>query len=64
MEEAKTRSGEAGALSDYFMNRIGEAGNNLDLILGAAMAAGQRKTKVQGSKDASEGVSKPKLLRG
>jgi hypothetical protein len=36
-----------------------EAGNNLDLILGAAAAAGQMKMKGQGSKNASEGVSKP-----
>jgi hypothetical protein len=39
MEVAETRSGEVGALSDYFPHRE-EAGNNLDLILGAAAAVG------------------------
>jgi hypothetical protein len=35
---------EAGAISDYFPHREG-AGNNLDLVLGVAAAAGQRKMK-------------------
>jgi hypothetical protein len=57
-EAAEMRSGGAGALNNYFSYREG-AGNNLELILGAAAAAGHRKTKGQGSKNASEGVSKP-----
>jgi hypothetical protein len=57
-EVAETRLGEAGALSNYFPHREG-AGNNLDLILGAAAAAGHRKTKGQGSENASERVTKP-----
>jgi hypothetical protein len=39
LEVAETRSGEAGALSDYSPHREG-AGNNLDLILGVEAAAG------------------------
>jgi hypothetical protein len=38
MEVAETRSGEAGALSDYFPHREG-ARDNLDLILGVVAAA-------------------------
>jgi hypothetical protein len=44
LEVAETRSGEAGPLIDYFPHREG-AGDNLDLILEAAAAAGQRKMK-------------------
>jgi hypothetical protein len=44
MEVVETCSGETGPLSDYFPHREG-AGNNLDLILGAGVAAGLRKTK-------------------
>jgi hypothetical protein len=58
MEVAETRSREAGALSDYFPHREG-AGNNLDLILGAAAATGQRKMKGYYCESASERVSKP-----
>jgi hypothetical protein len=58
MEVAEMRSGKARALSDYFLHRE-EAETNLDLILGVAAAAGQRKTKAQSSKNANEGVSKP-----
>jgi hypothetical protein len=54
----ETCSGKVGALSDYFPHRE-EARTNLDLILGAAAAAGQRKIKGQGSKNASEMVNKP-----
>jgi hypothetical protein len=39
---------EAGALNDYFPHRKG-AGNNLDLILGAAAPAGQRKITISGT---------------
>jgi hypothetical protein len=39
MEVVETRLGEAKALSNYFPHREG-AGNNLDLILAAASAAG------------------------
>jgi hypothetical protein len=49
--------GEAGALKDYFPHKE-EVGSNLDPILGVAAALRQRKTKGQGSKSASEGVSK------
>jgi hypothetical protein len=54
MEVAETCSEEAGALSDFFPHREG-AGNNLDLILGAAAAIEQRKTNAT----TSERVSKP-----
>jgi hypothetical protein len=39
MDVAEMRLGEVGALSDYFSHTEG-AGNNLDLILGAAAAVG------------------------
>jgi hypothetical protein len=39
MEVVETCSGETVALSDYFPYREG-AGNNIDLILGAAVAVG------------------------
>jgi hypothetical protein len=58
MKVAETRSGEAGARNNYFPHRE-RAGNNLDLILGAVAAARKRKTKDQGSENASERVSKP-----
>jgi hypothetical protein len=39
MKVAETRSVEAWALSDYFLHNK-EVGTNLDLIMGAAEAAG------------------------
>jgi hypothetical protein len=57
-EVAETRSGEAGALNDYFPHRV-QTGTNLDLVLGAEAAAEQTKTHGQSSKNAGEGVSKP-----
>jgi hypothetical protein len=58
MQVAETRFGKAGARSDYFPHKE-RAGTNLDLILGAAADAGQRKMKCYCSESASERVSKP-----
>jgi hypothetical protein len=51
------RSGEAGALSNYFPHRV-QTGTKLDLILGVEAAAEQMKANGQSSKNANEGLTK------